>query len=98
MARDVRSTVLLRRIAETVGVDVDVFRALNSAEALARGGDDTAAHHPGTIQLLRLVRMFRALPTDESRLQALQILEAFGSRMIEGSAERTDRASSDDAV
>ena len=97
MARDVRSVVLLRRIAETVGVDVDAFLALSSAEALAQLGGGTGAHDPGTIQLLRLVRMFRALPTDESRIQALQILEAFGSRMSDRQADRTDGASRDDA-
>lgn len=91
MARNVRSAELLRRIAETVGVDADAFQALSGAEALARLGDDAAAQHPGTIQLLRLIRMFRALPTDESRLQALQILEAFGSRMSERPAGWTAR-------
>ena len=97
MARNVRSAELLRRIAETVGVDAAAFQALSSAEALARLGDDTAARHPGTIQLLRLVRMFRALPNDESRIQALQILEAFGSARTERPAGRMDGASPDDA-
>lgn len=74
----VKSNVeLLEDIAAALGTDVATIMALR--ELVACDAAPAAANPSRTILLHRLVRAFRALPADEIRLQAVQMLEALAA-------------------
>src|SRR4051812_7567902 len=74
-----RTLRLLQRISALTGVDRATFTALaQEAEApRAVDADDSAQE---TLLLLRLVRVYRALPTAEARATAVQMVEALAVR------------------
>ena len=77
---------LLRQIADTLGIDAEVFRT-PSCGARSEVGDEPASEHGAVVLLHRLITAFSMIPTVEVRLQAVQMLEAIAAHGSGGTGQ-----------
>lgn len=73
-----RSAMLLRTIERLVGIEVGGLSQA-SEDAAAAGAGSTTDDHLQSVQMLQVVELFRALPSEERRSQALRMLEVFAA-------------------